>query len=389
MRNAREHENGLDMAINQKPEIESSAGAYKIRGFDVNHFRIPLPAPLYDSTHGKMTHFEVVTVTITDEAGFEGIGYTYTIGRGGAAIKSLLDLELRDVVIDGSALRIEHLWDAMWWKLHYVGRGGIVSFAISAVDIALWDLVSKRQGLPLWKVLGGYNPVVPCYAGGIDLHLNKDELLHKTRANLNEGFRAIKMKVGRENLREDIERVAAVRDCIGPDITLMVDANMRWTVETALRASHALADFDIYWLEEPIIPDDVEGHIRLSEKGMIPIATGENLHTVYEFEKLINSGGVSFPEPDVSNCCGVTGWMRVARMAYARNLKVTTHGVHEIHLHLLASIPNPSFLEVHGFGLEKFIKCAPQIRDGAMKASESPGHGVGFDYGALRPFLID
>jgi L-alanine-DL-glutamate epimerase-like enolase superfamily enzyme len=360
--------------------------AMAIRSFETSHYRIPLAAPMFDATHGEMTHFEVVVVKVRDDSGVEGIGYTYTIGLGGVAIRSLLDLCIRDTVVGSDPARIEHLWDTMWWKLHYVGRGGLVSFAISAVDIALWDLAAKRQQLPLWKVLGGYNPAVRCYAGGIDLHLDTDELLHQTQANLDEGFRAVKMKVGRSNLNEDVERVAAVRQYIGPDVALMVDANMRWTVDAALRASHAFRDFDVYWLEEPIIPDDVDGHVRLAQAGCIPVATGENLHTVYEFEKLINSGGVSFPEPDVSNCCGITGWTRVARMAYARNLRVTTHGVHEIHLHLLAAIPNASFLEVHGFGLERFIRNPPKITEGMMTAGSAPGHGVEFVWADLDEY---
>ena len=360
-----------------------------VRDFETSHYRIPLAAPMFDATHGKMTHFEVIVVKLRDDSGVEGIGYTYTIGRGGAAIRSLLDLDIRETIIGSDPTRIEQLWDTMWWRLHYVGRGGLVSFAISAVDIALWDLAAKRQQLPLWKVLGGFNPEVRCYAGGIDLHLDIDELLHQTQVNLDEGFRAVKMKVGRHDVREDVERVAAVRQHIGPEVVLMVDANMRWTVDAALRASHALRDLDVYWLEEPIIPDDVDGHVRLSQAGCIPIATGENLHTVYEFEKLINGGGVSFPEPDVSNCCGVTGWTRVARMAYSRNLRVTTHGVHEIHLHLLAAIPNASFLEVHGFGLERFMKNPPEIRDGAMTAGSLPGHGVDFEWTALKEHMVE
>lgn len=367
---------------------ENRERGVKITGFQTSLYRIPLPTPLSDSTHGEMTFFEVILVKISDEAGAEGIGYTYTIGRGGAAIKSLLDLDLCEVLIGADSTRIERIWDTMWWRLHYVGRGGIVSFAISAVDIALWDLRGKQHQQPLWKLLGGYNREIKCYSGGIDLHLETDDLLEKARSNLEEGFRAIKMKVGRPDLKEDMKRVGALRDYVGPDVVLMVDANMRWSVEKALKASQALKDYDLFWLEEPIIPDDVEGHVKIAQVGQIPIATGENLHTVYEFSRLICAGGVSFPEPDVSNCCGVTGWNRVARLAYASNLDVTTHGIHEIHVHLLASIPNASFLEVHGFGLERFIKNPPKVVDGAMSPPDAPGHGVAFDWPSLEEHRV-
>ena len=144
----------------------------------------------------------------------------------------------------------------------------------------------------------------------------------RTLCNLDEGFRAIKMKVGRDNLSEDIERVRAMREYLGPDVPLMVDANMRWNVETAIRAARRLRQFDVFWLEEPTIPDDVPGHARIAVEGGLPIATGENLRTVFEFRTMIEQGAISYPEPDVSNIGGITAWMRVAGLAYAHNLPV-------------------------------------------------------------------
>ncbi len=214
--------------------------------------------------------------------------------------------------------------------------GGLVSFAISAADIALRDLTARVDGVPLWVKLGGNSNRVKPYAGGIDLHLPMDALLAQTRTNLEDGFRAIKMKVGLPDLDEDAARISAVRDIIGPTTPLMVDANMRWDVQTAIRASRRFGEFDVYWLEEPTIPDDFLGHARIAVEGGLPVASGENLHSVYEFRNMIQLGKISFPEPDVSNIGGITGWMRVARLAYAHNLPVTTHGVHELHLHLLA-----------------------------------------------------
>ena len=163
----------------------------------------------------------------------------------------------------------------------------------------------------------------------------------------------------------------------------MVDANMRWTVEQAIRASHAFAEHDAYWLEEPTIPDDVEGHRRIEAEGPLPVAAGENLHTIYEFQKMIAAGGVSFPEPDVSNIGGITGWLKVAHLAEAHNLPVTTHGVHDLHVHLLAAVPNASFLEAHGFGLEAYIREPLQIAEGYAHAPDRPGHGVEFHWEAL------
>ncbi len=361
----------------------------RIQNLTTHHYRIPLRAPMTDSMHGVMTHFEVILVKIESDSGHTGIGYTYTIGKGGAGIKSLIDEAYKPILLGENPRRIEYLWEQMWWQLHYIGRGGPVSFAISAVDIALFDLVANHDGVSLWQMLGGYSPEVKPYAGGIDLHLDLEGLLEQTRQNLAAGFRAIKMKVGLPHLHQDLERVAAVRELLGPEIPLMVDANMRWNVETAIRAARAFQECDVYWLEEPTIPDDVAGHARIAVEGGVPLASGENLHTIYEFQKMIAEGKISFPEPDVSNCGGITGWLRVAKFAYAHHLPVTTHGVHELHLHLLAAVPNASYLEVHGFGLERFQLNPPPINDGIMIAPDLPGHGVEFDWEALQQFEIN
>ena len=341
-----------------------------------------------DASHGVMTHFEVVLVSLETESGLQGCGYTYTIGVGGAAIHALIERDLKPMLLGKDSDRIEHIWDSMWRHTHYVGRGGLVSFAMSAVDIALWDLKGKKENAPLWKLLGGSSGQARAYAGGIDLQLDPEELVEQTRCNIDKGFRAIKIKVGRDKLSEDVERVRAVRDFIGPDMPLMVDANMRWTVETAIKAARKFREYDVFWFEEPTIPDDYKGLAQIASDGGLPVAAGENLHTVYEFRHTIEDGKVAFPEPDVSNIGGITNWMRVAGLAYAHNLKMTSHGVHEIHLHLLAAIPNASYLEVHSFGLERFMENPPELNDGVMQASNSPGHGVTFDWDVLRRFEV-
>jgi L-alanine-DL-glutamate epimerase-like enolase superfamily enzyme len=356
----------------------------RIKCIETKHFVLPLTHPMTDASHGVMTHFEVVMVELQSDSGHTGYGYTYTIGCGGAAIRSLIERELKSILLGADATRIEEIWQRMWSHLHYIGRGGLVSFAVSAVDIALWDLKGKRENLPLWKLLGGYSGEARAYAGGIDLQLDPDELVAQTSHNLRKGFRAIKIKVGREALSEDVARLNAVRQCIGPDMPLMVDANMRYSVEQAISAARKFREFDVYWFEEPTIPDDYKGMARIATEGGLPLAAGENLHTIYEFRHTIEDAKIAFPEPDVSNIGGITNWMRVARLAYAHNLPVTSHGVHELHLHLLAAIPNPSFLEVHSFGLERFILNPPQLCDGIMKAPDAPGHGVEFDWDGLR-----
>ena len=354
-----------------------------IRDVRADHYLIPLPTALSDSTHGTIRGFELVTVRLRDDDGAEGVGYTYTVGAGGAAVHALVARDLAPVLTGRDAGRIEALWQTMWWALHYGGRGGAQVLAISAVDIALWDLRARRHGVPLWRLLGGFDPRVPCYAGGIDLDFTVDALLEQTDGNLARGFRAVKMKVGRPSLREDVERVRAMRSHLGDDFPLMVDANMRWSVDDAIRAARALAPLAPVWLEEPTIPDDVPGHARIVREGGLPIAAGENLRSLYEFRQLIEAGGVTFPEPDVTNCGGVTVFMKVCHLAEAFNLPVTSHGAHDITVHLLAAAPNRSYLEAHGFGLDRFIAEPLRLEDGKAIAPDRAGHGVEFDWKAL------
>ena len=202
--------------------------------------------------------------------------------------------------------------------------------------------------------------------------------------SLEQGFRSIKMRLGRPALAEDVSRVAAMREHLGPDIELMADANEAWRVDQAQRALHALKDFDLVWVEEPIAPDNTAGYAHLRRLGLVPIAAGENLHTLAEFTALISAGGVDFPEPDLTTCGGVTPFMKVARLCEAHGLPVMSHGAHELHVHLLAAAPNAAYLEVHGFGLEKFMAEAVPVADGMATAPDRPGHGIDFDWAALN-----
>ena len=356
----------------------------KLTSIEPGFYRIPLPVVLTDSTHGEMRAFELNTVRLRDADGAEGTGYTFTVGRNGGAIDSVLTREITELMAGEDADAIERLWQKAWWALHYGGRGGPTVLALSAFDMALWDLKARRAGLPLWRLLGGYDRRVPCYAGGIDLDLPLDALLRQTDDNLAKGFRAIKMKVGRRNLFEDVERVAAMRQHLGQAFPLMVDANMKWGVDEAIRAARALQPFDLTWLEEPTIPDDPAGHARIVREGGLPIAAGENLRTLWEFKLYIAGGGVTYPEPDVTNCGGITPFMKIAHLAEAFNLPVTSHGAHDVTVHLLAACPNRSYLEAHGFGLERYIAEPLRIEDGVALAPERPGHGIEFDWEGLE-----
>lgn len=247
------------MPPKKKPRVQVDAGDHAIASVKTSLYRVPLSEVLVDAKHGDHSHFELITVTVTTVAGAQGTGYTYTGGKGGLSIKALVEADLGPLIIGLDSRRVERLYDTMTWHVHYVARGGVASFALSAVDIALWDLKCKAAGEPLWRLLGGFDSSTRCYAGGIDLAYDVEKLLHGIRANLAKGFTAIKIKLGRPSLAEDLARVAAVRQVLGPERTLMVDANYSWSVETAIRAAKQLQQYDVLWLEEPTLPDDFDG----------------------------------------------------------------------------------------------------------------------------------
>jgi L-alanine-DL-glutamate epimerase-like enolase superfamily enzyme len=360
----------------------------QIKSVKVEYFQVPLAEVLSDAKHGDHTHFELIVCRIYCQDGTEGVGYTYTGGKGGRAIYSLLHDELKPLLLGRDASDIHAIWEDMGWHLHYVGRGGLVSFAISAIDIALWDIRCKRLNLPLWKLAGAASNKTRCYAGGIDLNFSEDKLLKNIDAYLARGFDAVKIKVGKSNYKEDVARVAAVRELIGSERTFMVDANYSLTVETAIRFGRAIEQYDITWFEEPTIPDDYAGYGRIADSINIALAMGENLHTIHEFTYAIKQAKLGFLQPDASNIGGITGWLKVAELAYAHNLPVCSHGMHELHVSLMASQPHAGYLEVHSFPIDAYTTRPIVIADHLAVAPDFAGTGVIFDENLLRPHLI-
>ncbi|MBB6431214.1 mandelate racemase/muconate lactonizing enzyme family protein [Algisphaera agarilytica] len=358
-----------------------------IRDVDVRNYRVPLPKVLCDAKHGTHTHFEIVTVTVRLADGSTGTGYTYTGGRGGQSIATLIELDLAPGLVGKDAADIEGIYDWMEWHLHYVGRGGIVAFATSAVDIALWDAKAKREGLPLWKLVGGDSPECNAYYGGIDLAYTLDELVDSIKQRLDLGFQGVKIKVGQPTLAQDLERVEAIRNLVGPDIRFMVDANYSMSVEGAIEAAKAFRAYDLMWFEEPTLPDLYHAYARIGRESGMPLAMGENLHTLHEFGYAFEQANLSFIQPDASNCGGITSWLRVAEMSKAHDIPVCSHGMHELHVSLVASQPHGGWMEWHSFPIDEYSTLPITLRDGKAVASDEPGIGVAFDWKKLKPYL--
>src|SRR3954467_10074178 len=314
----------------------------KLTDVTTETYRWPRHKPISNGLH-TYTHSGLGLIKIHTDEGTMGVG----VGSTGEIAKATIE-HLKPELIGEDPLDIERIWHKMWIP-KLVGRRGMTTRAISGVDIALWDLKAKVCGLPLYKLLGGFRNRMPTYIAGGYYEEGKGlkELQQEMEDNVKLGARAVKMKVGGVPMREDVARVKAVREAIGPDVKLLVDANCAYRSYEAIQFAKRIEEFDIFWFEEPVAPDDYEGHRKLAEKTTIPIATGENEYTRYGFRDLIEHNAASILNADAKVLGGVTEWMKVAALAQAHDLDIAPHGSQDIHIHLVSSISNGLILEFY------------------------------------------
>lgn len=360
----------------------------EIETIETRLYRLPLDEVLTDARHGDHTHFELVTATVQYKNGLEGTGYTYTGGYGGHAIHAMIEHDLKPMLLARAISSIGQTHDAMQWLVHYVGRGGVAGFAIAAIDIALWDIQGREKQLPLWQMAGGYGQQCKAYAGGIDLNFSLDKLIANISGYLDNGLNGVKIKVGQEFLEQDVDRVRAVREHIGPDIRFMVDANYSMDVPAAIRAANEFSPFDLLWFEEPIIPEDLDGYNEIARQTSMPLAMGENLHTAFEFEQACNECRLSFLQPDAATCGGITAWLKAAEYAKNNNISICSHGMQELHVSLLSAQADAGWLEVHSFPIDQYTTRPLVIENNMAIAPDDAGIGVEFLWDKLAPFRL-
>ncbi|MDP9846357.1 mandelate racemase/muconate lactonizing enzyme family protein [Streptosporangium lutulentum] len=284
----------------------------------------------------------VITVELTLADGRRGTGFSWTPQIGARAVQALLDNEIRQAVV-GLEPHPEVVWDLLWRHLREAGGGGLTTIAMAGVDLALWDLRCGAAGLV--ETLGRRRDSVPVYGSGVNLHYSLEELVAQARRWRAAGHPAVKIKVGRDALSEDVARVAAVREVIGPDTLLMVDANQRWDLPRARRAIAALAEYGLHWVEEPLPADDVTGQARLRDAVDIPIAVGESAYSIYDFRDLLIAGACDILQPNVVRVGGITPFLRIVELARTFGVPVYPHLLPEISGQLALSLPLPCMAE--------------------------------------------
>jgi L-alanine-DL-glutamate epimerase-like enolase superfamily enzyme len=347
-----------------------------------------------DSTH-QISHWGLVGTIIHTDDGLSGYGYTGTHAH--LATDKLIAACISDtyapLLLGESAHDVQRLWSKLrhFPPAQWVGRSGITQLALSAVDIALWDLKAKAAGLPLWRLLGGDgSKKLEAYnTDGGWLNWSLDQLIADAKSSLDQGYRGVKIKIGSPDPNTDLERIAAVRKAIGPKIKFMVDANGKWDLPTAIHFGRHFKDHDIYWFEEPIWYDDVSGHASLARAIETPIALGEQLYTLDDFRNFVQTGALHFVQADAVRLAGVTEWWQVADLALAHHLPVAPHigDMMQVHVHLAIAHQSCKLLEYIPWTRECFVEPAT-VKDGFFVVPQAPGAGTTLRKEAVDRFAV-
>jgi L-alanine-DL-glutamate epimerase-like enolase superfamily enzyme len=330
----------------------------------------------------SFTSQETPIVRIVTDDG-EGVGYTYTIGQGGSSVVALIRDHMAPWLIGRDAAMMEEIWKGLFFLTHATSVGAITSLALAAIDTALWDLRCRRAGLPLHVMAGGAQHRVPIYSteGGW-LHVDAKALVDDALAVKAKGFGGTKIKVGRPHVSEDVARLRAVREAVGPGFEIMTDANQGFTVSEAIRRARAFEAFDLAWFEEPLPAEDIDGHVRLSRSTSLPVAIGESLYHPSHFREYLQRGACSIVQVDVARIGGITPWLKTAHLAETFNVLVCPHFLMELHVGLCAAVPSAAWVEYIP-QLDDITTSRIRIENGFAIPSDRPGLGIEWDWAAI------
>lgn len=355
----------------------------RVSGLTAAAYRLPLPRPW--GREVPANYLVVTELRLAD--GRSGTGFTWTPNTGARAVRSLLEHECREAVT-GLPAHPETVWDALADRLGEAGEG-LATLALAAVDTALWDARAAAAGHGLADELGRRRDTVEVYGSGVNLHYSLDELTAQAARWVQRGHRTVKIKVGRADLAEDVRRVAAVREVVGPDTTLLVDANQRWDLYRARRAIDALAPFGLGWVEEPLPAGDVAGYARLRRDVAVPLALGESVRGLHGFRDLLTAGACDVLQPNVARVGGVTPFRRIAELARAFSVPVYPHLLPELSGQLACTTPLPCLVEevedASFARLGALREPSPvAVEGGTLRLTGRPGIGLRFDEQRLQ-----
>ncbi|WP_226781349.1 mandelate racemase/muconate lactonizing enzyme family protein [Oceaniglobus trochenteri] len=353
----------------------------KIEHVEISLVNLP-PKVLREDATQTFELQETPIVTITDSDGAQGTGYSYTIGTGGHSVVALLEKTLAPALIGRDPARITGLWHDLLRRTNATSVGAITSLALAAIDTALWDLACRKANLPLWKAAGGARDHIPVYSteGGW-LNLETSQLVEDAVEKKRQGFRGCKIKIGRP-LHEDAARLAAMRQAVGDDFEIMVDANQSFSLSEALRRTSVLEDHGVGWFEEPLRADNVHAHATLARSTRVPVAVGESMYSLSQFNEYLAADAASIIQVDVARIGGITPWLKVAALAEAHGVTVCPHFLMELHLSLVCAIPNAQWLE-HIPQLDLITTGEVAIVDGIARPPETPGIGIDWNPEAI------
>jgi L-alanine-DL-glutamate epimerase-like enolase superfamily enzyme len=360
--------------------------AMKITGVDTAILRIPTRKPIaLDFPY----HSLVVAHVRTDE-GVTGLGYTLAFGGGGVeSIQVYLATRLAPLLIGQDPLLVERLWELMYRTDRGIKRQGIAAYALSALDIALWDIVGKAAGLPLFKLWGAVTDRVAAYGSGGWPSYALEDLIGEAQAYVARGCRYYKMKIHHPDPRVNRSRVEAVKKAVGDGVRLMVDVNQKLDVLGNIRQARHLADLDLVWYEEPVLADDLAACAEVAARIEIPVATGENNYTRFEFRDLIERRAARYLMPDVCRANGFSETLKIGRLAAAHQIAVSPHVVHELSLQVAGALSNGFLVEWIDWVPDDLFAQMPVLDRGDFLIPDRPGHGVALAPGAERKYRAD
>jgi L-talarate/galactarate dehydratase len=360
----------------------------KITHVTTRVLRTPANNPLVVGLPPSTDTREFVTLELGTDQGLVGVGLTFFGGALTPALKSAVDT-LAGLTVGEDPTRVEAIAAKCRRAASHAGPGGIYTLALSAVDLACWDLKAKAVGQSVCALLGGLRDRAPTYASGALMRPHPIKYLAEAGPRLMKiGFRQMKMQCGSEaTVAESIERVRVMREAIGPDVDLMCDINQLWSVNQAIEIGHRIEAYQLFWLEDPVAHDDFPGLARVAENLITPIAAGEYHYGIVPFRHMLEHRSIDIVMIDLLRAGGVTQWMKIAGMAEAFNLPVVSHLIPEFHVHLIAAIPHGLTVEYMPWTLELF-KQTPALVDGQIVVPPKPGFGLEFDPAAMKRYQI-